>query len=90
VLKITTRLKALATGLAITLYGTAMTWRGKFEYHNFYSMTLYSPAVIATGVLIFLLCLPPASWVDWIVRRRTNRSGESCGHPDDSKRLELR
>ena len=73
-MKIKNRLKSLAGGLAMTLYGIGMMWRGKFEYHNSYSMTLYSPAIIATGLLICGLSLFPVSLVDWIDRRSKNRS----------------
>jgi hypothetical protein len=69
-LQIKNRLKGLATGLAIALYGAVMLLRGKFDYYNSYSQMLYSPAVIATGILICCLSLVPTSWVDWIVRRK--------------------
>ena len=72
-MKILNRLKGLATGIAIAIYGAALMWRGTFEYRNSYSMTLYSPAMVATGVFICLLSSFPDSWVDWIVRRRKNR-----------------
>ena len=64
------RIKGVVGGVAIALYGLAMMWRGKFEYHNVYWMTLYSPAIVATGGLTCVLSLLPVSWVEWMVYRK--------------------
>ncbi|PYX30927.1 MAG: hypothetical protein DMG80_11175 [Acidobacteria bacterium] len=63
------RIQALAAGAVVTIYGLAMVWRGTFAYHNSYSMTLYPPAVIATGFLLCCVSLLPMRWLNWIVRR---------------------
>jgi xanthine/uracil permease len=60
------RLKILAAGAVVAVYGTALMWRGIFQYHNSYSMTVFSPAVIATGVLIFGIGLVPVAWLEKI------------------------
>jgi xanthine/uracil permease len=75
------RLKVLATGAVIASYGAALMWRGVFQYHNVYAMTVFSPAVIATGVFICGLALLPLSLVKRISRQK-NRDGSHCGLSD--------
>jgi len=72
-MKVNRRLGGLAGGVAIILYGLAMLWRGTFAYHNSYSMTLYSPGVVAIGILICFLSVVPVRWVDWLVRRNNKK-----------------
>jgi hypothetical protein len=91
------RLGGVAGGMVITLYGLAMLRRGAFAYHNSYSMTLYSPGVVAIGILICFLSVLPVRWVNWLIRRnsktRSRALGNSYSDEDDEdksgKRLEL-
>jgi len=61
-MKLVTRLGLLGCGTLIVLYGVQMMHRSITVYRNWWKGTLYSPAIVVTGIFIALLCfLPPAN-----------------------------
>jgi len=72
-MKLAARLGIFAFGTLVAFYGVQIMQRGVMVYQSSRRVTNYSPATIATGILIALLAfLPPAALVNrWLIRKKT-------------------
>lgn len=64
------RLLMIAFGLYIAVYGADKLRRGEFAYWN-YHQTVFSPPVIAMGIVLMLLGFLPSG--AWLYRRITTK-----------------
>lgn len=67
------RLGLVAFGVFLAFYGFALSHEGVFSYKNGYHETLYSPAVLVTGIAAVMLGLLPPSWVAFLAEKGRSR-----------------
>gem|GEM_PF-4422653 len=68
-----------AMGMFCVLYGSGFWQRGVISYKNWQRQTLYSPAVIATGIFFIVLCFLP--WDSVIKKFIESKLKKKSKHP---------
>lgn len=68
---------AVAIGAVVALYGFTLMHRGVLTYANGSGQTLFAPATLLTGLLIFLVGIVPESWVAFFIPRERSRKSRA-------------
>ncbi|MGH9523145.1 MAG: hypothetical protein ACRD3E_11505 [Terriglobales bacterium] len=68
-------------GALFIAYGFFNLRGGAFSYLNYYSIPVFSPAVIVTGAFLCALAfLPPSTWVYPLITTKKRRSSGGAPH----------